>query len=128
MWSPPTLQEALDNNESISLPSKTPQGMSRDKYQCDCSLWCWPFQILDTRNKPEYEQDWTCDGCWTKMMRKNQPPDDNPNEPTTRAEWQQRFIGRMGANVALQNAIGQDLRAPTLVLDVIQLEVKIMLG
>jgi hypothetical protein len=65
-----TLQNAIDNDETVALPAQQIAGVQ--KYQCGCGMWRPAFALNDVRASPAFTQDFVCENCLTKELRQAQ--------------------------------------------------------
>lgn len=96
MWNPPTLQDALNNNEPIPLAVKS-VGQGKFKYKCDCGSWVFASVMIDVRKlTPPNGQEWACDGCWTHWER-NQIKVTKAKKQKDAKAWRKEWIKAHGA-------------------------------
>lgn len=96
MWRPATLAETIAAGLDVSeWPTRQPRGAPEVRYRCPCGAHVQPARLIDCRSLP-IEQDWACDGCWTRWCREGVIFDDGEPIPDRR-EWQRRWLKAHGA-------------------------------
>jgi len=88
-WIPKTLLDA--SIETRAAIDSHMGSAGKDVYKCKCGAAVVASRMVDVRHM-DYDQDFACDGCWTRWERIGIMSDGTKSQPQDRREWQKRWL------------------------------------